>query len=370
MLTALRGAALAALAAALLGFPASGAASVSRDTYFRAAADGITRTKARWWNPAADWFAQAPHVPSDGPSDTATLWDVFPYFEAIDIVAATRPSAARRSAVETVARGAERYWNPEFKPVGGYWYRPIRRPGVNAFFDDNGWWAIAFFDAYAATHDRRFLRDAIRAYRFIAVAGWAVSAGGGIWWDTAHERKTSEPLAAEALVGAELYGATHQIAYLKESLKLIAWANAHSWNRGRGLYQRNETDPTVMNYVEGMMIGAHVTLCRVLRQASYCRRAEALAAASARAFPPSYHWANETDAIYYRWLLTLYAKDRNARWYDLASRWAQRALTNARAGNALFTRHWDGTPANTRRMLTPGGTLLMLAAIASVPPPR
>jgi uncharacterized protein YyaL (SSP411 family) len=330
---------------------------------------GVARTKAAWWNPTANWFSQGPHTPSDRPEDTATLWDVFPIFEAIDLVAVAHPSAARRALVETVARGAERYWNPEFKPVGGYWYRPIRRPGVNVFFDDNGWWAIAFFDAYTATHDRRFLTDAIRAYRFIAVAGWAANAGGGIWWDTAHERKTAEPLAAETLVGAELYGATHRRSYLEESLKLLAWANAHSWNRKRALYQRNETDHTVLNYVEGMMIGAHVTLCRVLRQPSYCKRAEALAAASARAFPSSYYWTNETDATYYRWLLTLYAKDHDQRWYRQAGGWARKALVKARDGNGLYTRRWDGRNADKRRLLTPGGTLLLLAALAAVPAP-
>jgi uncharacterized protein YyaL (SSP411 family) len=355
---------------ALLAAPAARSAPAAKGVDFKVVDAGIARTKAAWWNPVANWFSQGPHVPSDGPDDTATLWDVFPLFEAIDIVGAARPSAAHRAEVEQVGRGAERYWNPEFRPLGGYWYRPIRRPTANVFFDDNGWWALAFFDAYTATHDRRFLRDAIRAYRFIAVAGWARNAGGGIWWDTAHERKTSEPLAAEVLVGAELYGATHRRTYLNESLKLLAWANNNSWNRQRRLYQRNETDPTVMNYVEGMMIGAHATLCRVLRQHSYCAKAEQLAAAALRAFPPSYHWSTETDAIYYRWLLTLYAVDRNPRWYRVADAWAQKALVNARDSRGLFTRRWDGTEADVRRLLTPGGTLMLLAAVAAAPAPR
>jgi uncharacterized protein YyaL (SSP411 family) len=361
---------LAALLTALLALPASAANGTQRDRYFRIADQGILQTKATWWNPVANWFSRLPHVPSDGPRDVATLWDVFPLFEAADVVDMTRPSSSRRAMVELIGRGAERYWNPEFKPVGGYWYRPQRRPKVNVFFDDNGWWALAFFDAYRATHDRRFLTDAIRAYRFIAVAGWAAGAGGGIWWDTAHERKTSEPLAAEILVAAELYQATHRRAYLHESLKLLSWANKHSWNRRRKLYQRNETDPTVMNYVEGMMIGADVTLCRALHRKSYCKRAEQLAHAAARAFPPSYHWAVEADATYYRWLLTLYAVDRNPRWYDAANRWAKKALVNARDSRGLFTRRWGGGSADARRLLTPGGTLLLFAALAAAPAPR
>jgi hypothetical protein len=306
VLTLARVALVVGVLAAVALAPASAHAYGDREAYVRALDDGLARTNTVWWNPTANWYSQVPYTPSDGPRDVATLWDVFPLFEATNIVATSRPSPAHRAAVEAIGRGAERYWNPAFKPVGGYWYRPEQRPGVNVFFDDNGWWALAFFDAYTATHDRRFLTDAIRAWRFIAVAGWAQNDGGGIWWDTNHDWKTSEPLAAEILVGAELYRVTHRKAYLNESLKLLAWANAHSWNRTRSLYQRNEHDATVMNYVGGMMIGAHVTLCRALRRMSYCRRAEQLAAASVRAFPPTFFWTNETDAIYYRWLLTLY----------------------------------------------------------------
>ena len=369
MLKRARFVALAAFVS-LLALPAAGAGTRPPDVYFHAAEDGVARTNALWWNPAANWYSQRQHVSTDGPRDVATLWDVFPLFEATDIIATSRPSAKRRAAVDAIARGAERYWNPEFKPVGGYFYLPFRRPTASAFFDDNGWWGLAFFDAYTATHNRRFLTDAIRAYRFIAIAGWAGNAGGGTWWDTDHTRKTSEPLAAETLLAAELYGATHQRAYLNESLKLLAWANKHSWNRSRGLYQRSPTDGTVMNYVEGMMIGAHATLCRVLHKKSYCTKGEKVAAAAAKAFPATYHWATETDAIYYRWLLTLYGADRNPRWYRLADAWAKKALSNARDTRGLFTKRWDGTSADAGRLLTPGGTLMMLAAVAAAPTPR
>ena len=93
-------------------------------------------------------------------------------------------------------------------------------------------------------------------------------------------------------------------------------------------------------------------------------------AAALRAFRPSYHWATETDAIYYRWLLTLYEIDHNPRWYRAADRWAQKALENARDTRGLFTRRWDGTSADVRRLLTPGGTLMLLAAVAAAPAPR
>jgi hypothetical protein len=340
-----------------------------RSAYLRLAEEGIDRAKAVWWNPVAGWYGESPHTPSDGPRDIATLWQLFPLFEAIDLVAIANPSPANRAAVSAFARGAERYWHPGLKPIGGYWYLPFNRPNVNAFFDDNGWWGLAFFDAYAATKDRRFLRDAIRAFRFIQRAGWAKRAGGGIWWDTAHERVTAEPLAAQVLLGAELYGATHVRGYLKESLKLLTWADRNSWNAKRGLYQRNKSDDTVMNYVQGMMIGAHAVLCRVLHRRAYCQKGERLAVASMRAFPLSYHWSPQTDAIYLRWTLSLWAVDRDIRLYRLADYWAQKAMANARDARGLFVRRWDGEYAGRDQVITHGGTLMLFAAVAAVPPP-
>jgi len=349
------------------GAPALG----DRKAYLRLAAEGIDRAKEVWWNPAAHWYTESPHTPSDGPRDVATLWQLFPLFEAIDLVAIASPSRANRAAVSAFARGAERYWDPGLKPIGGYWFLPFNRRNVNAFFDDNGWWGLAFFDAYTATHNRRFLADAIRAFRFIQRAGWARNEGGGIWWDTAHDKKTSEPLAAQILLGAELYGVTHVRGYLNESLKLLRWADQNSWNAQRGLYQRNETDATVMNYVEGMMIGAHAVLCRVLKRPPYCRKAERLAVASMRAFPLPYHWAPQTDAIYLRWTLSLWAVDRNIRWYRLADYWARRAVANARDSRGLFTQRWDGDLAGRDQVVTHGGSLMLLAAVAAAPaPPR
>jgi hypothetical protein len=366
----LRGFAAVVAAALALAAPASGGQHArSSIDYLGLASDGIPRLQSVWWNPISKWYTTYPWVPSAGAGGLATLWDANPVFETIDLVALASPTPANKAAVVRVATGAERYWDPKLKPSGGYVWRPGLRDPKNAFFDDNGWWGIAFFDAYRATGRQRFLTDAIRAFRFINAAGWATRSGGGVWWDTAHEKKTAEPLAAEALIGAELYGATHQITYLRVAEKMIAWANRNSWNAARGLYQRSDTSDTVMNYVEGMMIGAHVVLCRTVHVSSWCTKAEQLAAAAQVAFPPAYRWAPETDAIYLRWLLELYRQDRNPRWYAVADGFAEQAAANARDANGLFTRGWDGGFASNDRILTDAGTLMLFAALANVPQP-
>lgn len=338
-----------------------------RATYLQTAEDGLAQIDRVWWNPVASWYTTYPWTRSQGAGGLATLWDAAPVFETVDLVAIADPTAANKAAVTRFALGAERYWDPLASRMGAYVYLPDKHRSMGAFFDDDGWWGLGFLDAYRATDNRRFLRDTLRAFDFIERVGWAPQ--GGVWWSTAHTRTTSEPLAAEVLLGALLYERTRRPGYLRIAEHYLAWANAHIWNASRGLYQRAPDDPTVMDYVEGMMIGAEAVLCRTVHRSSFCRSAEALAQAAAVAFPPSYHWAPETDAIYLRWLLELYRTDHDARWYRLADARAQQALANARDSQGLFTKNWDGSFASNDRLLTDAGTLMLFAAIAASPAP-
>ena len=365
-------AALCAASAVATATPAAAAASPptfgDRAAYLAAAELGAAQIRQGWWNADLGWYNEYLSIP--GALPLATAWDAFPLFEAFAAIALADPSPANRAAVTEFAIGAERYWNPELKPLGGYAFYPDQRGSIYAaFFDDSGWLGVAFFDAYRATGDKRFLRDAIRAFRFIDIVGWAGDAGGGVWWDTEHQYKTAEPLAAAAVLGAEIYERTHIRWYLRETKKLIAWADAHAWNEARGLYARSDVSDTVMNYVEGMMIGAHVTLCRATRARSLCRRAVELAEAASVAFPADYHWAPETDVIYLRWILELYASVHDSRWYGVVDAKAQQALANARDESGLFTRRWDGAYASPGRLLTAAATVSLFGWVAAAPPP-
>ena len=360
-------AASAAASAAPSGAAARAGAYGDRTAYLAAAEQGVVQIKQRWWNAGLAWYDKYPTVPGDLP--LATAWDAFPLFEAYTAIALADPSPANVAAVTDFAVGAERYWNPDMYPVGGFTFYPDLAGKTNsAFFDDTGWLGVAFFDAYRATKDPRFLHDAIRAFRFIDIVGWAGDSGGGIWWDTDHQYKTAEPLAAAALLGGEIYQQTHIKWYLKETKKLLAWADKHAWNSARGLYARSDTSDTVMNYVEGMMIGAQTMLCRATRDLSRCIRAEQLARAAAIAFPSDYHWAPETDVIYLRWMLDLYAKDHNARWYALVDAKAQQALTNAKDARGLYTKRWDGQFASNDRLLTIAATTSLFGWMAASAP--
>jgi uncharacterized protein YyaL (SSP411 family) len=324
-----------ALLSLVLAVPASSTASTQ---YFSLARQGVAAARTYWWDPSRGWYLDTIRDPE--PMPLARLWSAYPLFEAVDAVAVASPTAANKAAVRAFVAGAERYWNPD---VGGYAYYPGERgPRKLTFFDDNGWWGLAFMDAWRATHDHRDVVDAARAFRFIYGQGWD---GHGVWWDTRHHKRTAEPLAAGILLGVELYEATHQRGYLTAAKTLLAWADAHSWNAQRHLYQRNAADGTVMDYVEGMMAAAHAELCKATRMTSYCAKAEALGRASLAAFPSPLDWGPQYDTIYLRWMLDVYEVTHDRTWLQLAQQNAAQALQKADDGRRLYVLGWDGAPA-------------------------
>ena len=313
--------------AAALSLPSTAALKSERTHFLALARRGVSDAKALWWNHRRRWYND--RLDDHDRYPLATIWSIVPQFEALNAVAIAQPSSSNRRAVKSFAKKAETYFDRSLQPGGGYAPYPGDRGGrERTWFDDNGWWGLAFVDAYRATHSKRFLKDAARALDFSARRGWAK--GGGLWWDTAHTRKAGEALASNSALAAMLYEATHKPSYLKQARRFIAWGDAHLWNSRDELYARSDSDSTPMPYVEGPMIGAHETICRAAHDAHACARAEALAEASLSRFGQDVNHGPQYDAIYLRWMLDLSTHDRDPRWYALAYRNAARAGQCAR----------------------------------------
>jgi hypothetical protein len=328
----------------------------------------LDRTLRVFWNPQLHWYDQRLSR-AHASAPLASLWSAVPLFEAVDAVAIADPTVANRRAVRAFVSGAERYYNPDLQPVGGYAKYPgTRGSNAHTYFDDNGWWEMAFLDAYRATGDSRDLLDAERAFRFVAVSGWDPN-GGGVWWETLHLHKTSEPLAAEIYAGFALYRITRDRSYLDTADKFLSWADRSSWNNAKHLYGRNATDGTVLDYVEGLMIGAQLERCEIRGVRGRCVAAEQLAGASVKVFPHYADWTPVADMIYLRFMLDLYEQDGNAAWYDLVHDNAERALHMARSSDGLFFKGWDGRLFPTRLLQPDAATLALFALLGGVKPP-
>ncbi|HTW13381.1 MAG TPA: glycoside hydrolase family 76 protein [Solirubrobacteraceae bacterium] len=201
----------------------AGAESVGSQSYLELAEAGIEKTSA-WWDGSAGWFYG--QLGAGRNRAQVTLWGSNGMFEALDEIAIADPTPATRAAVETFARGEQRYWNPNRKPVPGYSPEAGEHGASQpTWYDDNAWIGIAFLDAYRATGNRTYVSDAERAFRFIAAGGWDSEQGGGMWWSTEHQWLSGEALAAASDLAARLYQTTGGAEYLTDAETYIGWAN-------------------------------------------------------------------------------------------------------------------------------------------------
>lgn len=354
-----------ALASISLPLPSHAALVSSQAQYQQYAEQGLVQMQKDWWNPKKGWFDN--RFPDDGqlPSE----WSSYPMMELVAAVAIADPTDANTALVNSIFKAGEKFWDPTINGTGGIAWQWGLSPSGNAYFDDAGWWGVSYLDAYRATGNTRWLWDAGRVLAYIDRYGWD-SVNGGMWWDTGHAYKTSEPLAAATLIAATLYRIQHKKYYLNLATKYLAWADANTKVASQGgLYGRNATDGTTMDYVEGMMIDAHVQLCLATKQQSYCDQAESLAQASLDHFPVLHPWTPEPDTIYLKGMLDLYAVDHNPTWYALAYANAEAARENARDDTGWWSRDWWGDWADPGVLFTPAATLELFAWMAATPPP-
>jgi Glycosyl hydrolase family 76 len=347
---------------------AGGRASAAQArSYLQIAEAGVARAQLLWRNARLGWYDSRLRDRDRYPQ--ATIWDATPLFETLAAIEIAAPSPAHRRAVLEFARGAERYYDPSLRPFPGFAPYPGDRGQTRVWFDDNGWWGLAFLDAYRATGVVRYLHDAERAFAFISRAGWN-TAGGGLWWNTSHPYLAGEPLAAGSLLGAELFKLTAKPIYRNRVLSFLSWAQANFLTE-RHLYKRTDFDSTPTPYIEGTLVETWQVLCETGRSEA-CARAAGLADACAQRFADRLNMGPQFDAIYLHWMLVYGAQTGDSRWRLLAQEMAGEAQTNARDAHGLYLRAWDGTSitehqAEPNMLQTEAASLELFAWLAAVP---
>jgi hypothetical protein len=340
--------------------------------YLSLAQAGVARAEQRFGDRRLGWYdarlGDAERYP------LATIWDIVPLFQSLDAIAIAQPTPANRRAVARFAKGAERYLNRGLRPVPGYSpYPGDREANTETWFDDNGWWGLAFFNAYRSTGTRRWLTDAQRALAYVAAAGWDPQEGG-IWWNTEHPYKAGEALAADTLLATLIYQQTHSTFALGQAEKFLLWGNTIGFSSANGLYAGSSLNPTPIDYIESPLIYAQAVLCRETASAGDCERVEPLLSTSLRRFGQILDFAPQYDAIYLQWMLALYSLDHNPALYALAADNAREAQAHALNSEGLYLLAWNGGILPTADALpgslqTQASTTSLFAWLAVYPPP-
>jgi hypothetical protein len=362
----------AAATAARPGARPTAALASTQQHYLQLAQSGVARAQQRWHDRRLGWYDA--RLSDHDRYPLATIWDIVPLFESLDAIAIAQPTATNKRSVARFAAGAERYLNRGLRPLAGFSpYPGDRAAGTQTWFDDNGWWGLAFVNAYRATGTRRYLLDAERALRYIATVGWDPRAGG-IWWNTSHPYKAGEALASGTLLAALLYEQTRSPFALAQANRFLAWANTAGFSAADGLYSASNRDTTPIDYIEGPLIYAQAVLCAARGTAGDCARAEQLKATALARFGYLLDFSPQYDAIYLQWMLALYAQDHDPTLYRLAADNARNAQSRAANGAGLYLRSWNGEMLPTQyavpgMLQTHAATTSLFAWLAVYAPP-
>jgi Glycosyl hydrolase family 76 len=345
--------------------------SAAQMHYIQLARAGVAQAR-RWRDPRRGWYdarlADGDRFP------LATIWDIVPLFESLDAIAIAQPTPPNRTAVARFAAGAEHYLNRGLRPLPGYSpYPGDRTANTETWFDDNGWWGLAFVNAFRATGSRRWLRDAQRALAYVAAAGWD-RAGGGIWWNTTHPYKAGEALASDTLLAALLYQQTRSPFALAQAQRFLGWANGPGFSTADGLYAGSSIDPTPIDYIESPLLYARAILCRLTGVQSECERVEQLKATAEDRFGYLLDFSPQYDAIYLQWMLALYSLDHDRTLYLMAADNARDAEARALNSSGQYLLSWNGETlppayAQPGMLQTQAATTSLFAWLAVYPPP-
>jgi predicted alpha-1,6-mannanase (GH76 family) len=157
---------------------------------------------------------------------------------------------------------------------------------LNAFYDDEGWWALAWIAAYDLTHDLQYLQAAESIFEDMA-AGWTTPCGG-IWWDKSRRYIAAISNELFLSVAAHLANRSGSKAYyLSWAQREWAWSqdtgmiNSHgNINDGVDIITCKNNIGTVWSYNQGVILGGLVELSRAALNSSLLLIAQRIAIAA------------------------------------------------------------------------------------------
>jgi predicted alpha-1,6-mannanase (GH76 family) len=165
---------------------------------------------------------------------------------------------------------------------------------VNSYYDDNGWWGLAWVAAYDLTGDPRYL-DAAGVIFARTAGGWDDTCGGGVWWSRARTYKNAIPNELFLTLAARLHQRAPEAGdYLAWAEKTWAWFRASGMIGPGGLVNDGLTGDCRNNggitwtYNQGVILGGLAALHEITGDRSYLERGESIAdaALSRLARPP------------------------------------------------------------------------------------
>jgi predicted alpha-1,6-mannanase (GH76 family) len=226
--------------------------------------------------PYREWAAAAAHALQRWYRRRTGLWQGAGWWNAAN-------------ALTAVIQYSQRTGDHKYRQVIGRTFdrAPRRYPGfTNDFYDDNGWWALAWIAAFDLTGEERYLNQARDIFTEMTT-GWDDVHGGGLWWSRKRDYKNAIPNELFLLTAARL----HQRApgdYLDWARREWTWLHNSGLIGPAGLVNDGLTAAGTSNggptwtYNQGVIIGGLAALHEITGDHAYLEPATAIASAALR----------------------------------------------------------------------------------------
>ena len=243
-------------------------------------------------------------------------------------------------------------------------------PGfLNKYYDDEGWWALAWIDAFDLTGDQRYLSIAKSIFADMA-NGWDDTCGGGIWWSK--YRRYKNAIANELFFSVAAHLANRDSS---SSTQYLDWANREwKWFAGSGMInaqglindglgtRTGRTSATecknngqaTWSYNQGVVLGGLTELAQLNPDPSLPQTAQKIATAAITNLVDTNGGMHDPcepncgadgpqfKGIFVRNLVVLYGQDPQEAYKSFINTNANSIWTHAQGTNFRFGQVWSG----------------------------
>jgi predicted alpha-1,6-mannanase (GH76 family) len=160
---------------------------------------------------------------------------------------------------------------------------------LNDYYDDEGWWALAWIDVYDINRDPRYLHMSASIFEDMA-KGWDTTCSGGIWWSK--ERKYKNAIANELFLSVAAHLLTRE-KDKKQQVYYLDWANREwQWFANTGMINSDHlindgldahcanNHKTTWSYNQGVILGGLSELYTRTHDSSLLVQANSIASAT------------------------------------------------------------------------------------------
>ena len=264
---------------------------------------------------------------------------------------------------------------------------------LNNYYDDEGWWALAWIKAYDFTNNSSYL-DMAKTIFADMTGGWDNTCNGGVWWSKDRTYKNAIPNELFLEIAARLHqrvsgdtvggGGPGGYSYIDWATKEWNWFNNSGMINGSHLINDGLTSSCGNNgqatytYNQGVVLGGLVALYQSTNNSTYLSTAETLANASTTQLvnssgvlvdpcEPSNCGGDGAifKGIYVKNLIVLYQVDNKSSYHDFILHNADSLWINDRDSTNHFGVVWSG-PVDRENAARQGEGQDLLNAAATV----